>query len=155
MFNLNAAVWGAIAKACEKRFERVELADGARHEVRLDAVGTVDGVRFALDLDCVMTVGHGGMRASSVPVEPVRQLAYVLELIDLAYGPGAADGILADVRAKFLDSGTVPASECWVEVAEQLDKSLRVAKQVAYSGAVKVSCVDVPQLALEVLEVVG
>jgi hypothetical protein len=155
MFGLNAAVWGALSKAAEKQFEREALEDGARHVVSLDAVGTVDGVRFALDLDCVLTVGHGGVRSASLGVQPLHQLAYVFELLELAYGADAVADVVRDVRAKFAECGSIPASGRFLEIAEDFDKSLRVAKRVEYSGAVKVACVDVPQLALEALQAVG
>jgi hypothetical protein len=160
MSSLNAVVWCALARGAEKQWERGDLADGSRHEVKFSGAGSVDGVGFVVDLDAVVKVGHGGMNTRSVGVDAVRQLAYVLELVELAFsdpadpaaGARAVGDIVSDVLAKFAECGSVPASDKYVGIAADLDKALRVAKPTAVAGAVRVDCGDAD---LSIAEPVG
>lgn len=145
MLNLVSIRQAIIKTLCEtfsKKFERNQLTDGSKHKIdgTVRVEGTVDGVPFACDmpLDSTITVGHSTTKASSWTPATENQLAYALELIDLAFGDNASSEIVADIRKKFSESGTVEASERYSEMVATLASSLRQTKQVSANGPVSV-----------------
>jgi hypothetical protein len=142
LVSLRQAIVKTLAETFSKKFDRNQLVDGSKHcvagTVRVE--GTVDGVPFACDmpLDSTITAGHATTKASSWTPEAESQLAYALELIDLAFGDNASSEIVADIRKKFSESGTVEASDRYSEMVANLAASMRQTKQVSANGPVSV-----------------
>lgn len=148
----SAVVFAALSKAAEKEIVRDALVEGSQHTVQASIAGTVDGEAFSLDLDTVVKIGHGSVRASSIPVNPINLVAYILELIELAFedadypdaGANAVANIVHDVQAKFIAEGSIPATDRFVAIATILDKALRQSKPVAYRGSISVTTTEAP-----------
>jgi|LakMenE18May11ns_1017448.scaffolds.fasta_scaffold9243121_1 hypothetical protein len=146
---LSSVVFAALSKAAEKQVGRDEIVDGSKHVVTFDGFGKVNDVPFSVSLDTEVKVGHGGMKASSVAIDPTRQMAYVFELIELAFGPVALKEIIDDMVAKFKATGEIPATDHYVDLAEEVAKELRKSRQIAFKGSVVVSTTKPPVLSFD------
>ncbi len=146
---LSSVVFAALSKAAEKQIGRDEIVDGSKHVVTFDGFGKVNDVPFSVSLDTEVKVGHGGMKASSVAIDPTRQMAYVFELIELAFGPSALKEIIDDMVGKFKATGEIPATDHYVELAEEVAKELRKSRQIAFKGSVVVSTTKPPVLSFD------
>ena len=145
MLNLVSIRQAIIKTLCEtfgKKFERNQLVDGSKHKIEgtVRVEGTVDGVPFSCDMpiDSTISVGHSGTKASSWTPAAEQQLAYALELIDLAFGDSASSEIVADMLKKFSETKTIEASESYLERVQTMQASMRQTKQVDASGPVSV-----------------
>ena len=147
---LSSVVFAALSKAAEKQVGRDEIVDGSKHSVQFDGFGKVDGIPFSVSIDTEVKVGHGGVRTSSVAIAPARQLAYVFELVELAFGAQALKEIIDDMVDKYKTAGEIPASDHYVELATEVGDTLRKTSQVAYRGSVTVSTTKPPVLSFEV-----
>ena len=146
---LSSVVFAALSKAAEKQVGRDEIVDGSKHSVQFDGFGKVDGIPFSVSIDTEVKVGHGGTRTSSVAIAPARQLAYVFELIELAYGSTALMEIIADMFTKYEETGEIPATDRFIDIATSVGDTLRKTSQVAYRGSVTVSTTKPPVLSFE------
>lgn len=154
--SVSAVVFGTLAKALEKSFDRAGLIEGDKHHVEATIQGSVDGVPFATSLAADMTIGHSGVRASSWSPDSAETLAYVLELVALLAkalapdedGRELAQGVADDVLGAFQAHGQVPASPEYLEMAKRLQSAMRKEKQNPVAGAVTVRTTQAPVLSL-------
>jgi hypothetical protein len=145
---LDSVVFGTLAKALEKAFDRRGLDDGDSHSVEADIVGKVDGIPFSTRLAADMTVGHASTRASSVTPDSAETLAYVLGLVAMAYGDAVVEDILDDLLSAYKVNGKIPADPKYLGFVEILQSALRKEKQTSVAGAVSVRTTQAPTLSI-------
>lgn len=142
LVSLRQVVIKTIAEAFAKQFDRKQLDEGVKHSIEavVTVNGSIDGKQFAFDLpvESTMTVGHSTTRASSVTPATENQLAYVLELIELAYGEDAVSGIVEDLVAKYEATRDIPASEKYAEIVANMSRRMREERSQDVAGSVSV-----------------
>lgn len=148
MSQISSVIFGALAKGFDKAFDRAGLEDGEKHTLEAQVTGKVDGIPFATSIGVDLSVGHAGVRASSVTPDTAETLAYALELVALAYGDGMALAITEDILGAFRAHGKVPADPKYVAWVQGLQANMRREKQSPVAGAVTVRTTQAPVLSV-------
>lgn len=157
LISLRNVVLKSISEAFAKQFDRKQVDEGVKHSIiaSCKVTGAVDGMPFSfhLPVDSTLTVGHSTTRTSSVTPAIENQLAYVLELIELAYGEAAVSDIVRDIEAKYAETRTVHASDKYAAIVSELARRMREERQQDVAGSVSVKQAKQESVAIQFADV--
>jgi len=136
---LEAAVFHALTKTCNKHAERDNLAAGGTYDVRGSFIGRIRDENFNIPFDMAIAVGqdedkpHTGPTASKIA-------AYLMGKLN----PATRAAVLRDLPALYADEGELKVEKKDAEDCKVLMQNLRLTKIVTARG--KVTCKGAAEL---------